>query len=124
MTVVKHSKSTPTKKVSKLWIILKFKFSKKMFGKLGNVMKGVFIKCQSNAVSYFQITGTLNLNQKIQTENSILKIVVTNSKSTPVEKWVNCELQITIFTENSWDAVANVMKNVFMKFKSNLVTQF
>ena len=95
-----------------------------MFGKLGNVMKGVIIKCQSNAVSYFQITGTLNLNQKLQPENSILKIVVTNSKSTPVEKWVNCELQITIFTENGWDAVADGMKNVFMKFKSNLVTHF
>ena len=71
-----------------------------MFGKLGNVMKGVIIKCQSNAVSYLQITGTLNLNQKLQPENSILKIVVTNSKFTPVEKWVNCELQITFFTEN------------------------
>ena len=49
-----------------------------MFGKLGNVMKGVIIKCQSNAVSYFQITGILNLNQKLQPENSILKIVVTS----------------------------------------------
>ena len=76
------------------------------------------------AVSYFQITGTLNLNQKLQPENSILKIVVTNSKSTPVERWVNCELQITIFTENGWHAVANGMKNVFMKFKRNLVTHF
>ena len=63
-------------------------------------VKGVIIKCQSNAVSYFQMTGTLNLNQKLQPESSILKIEVTNSKSTPVEKWVNCELQITFFTEN------------------------
>ena len=110
--------------MSKLWIIFNLKFSKIMFGKLGNVMKGVIIKCQSNAVSYSQITGTLNLNQKLQPANSILKIVVTNSKSTPVEKWVNCELQITILTENGWDAVANRMKNVFMKFKINLVTHF
>ena len=86
--------------------------------------KGVIIKCQSNAVSYFQMTGTLNLNKKLQPENSILEIVVTKSKSTPVEKWVNCELQNTSFTENGWDAVANVMKNVFMKFKCNLGTHF
>ena len=25
------------------------------------------------------------------------------AKSTPIEKWVNCELQITIFTENGKD---------------------
>ena len=65
---------------------IKVKIFKEMFGKLGNVMKGVIIKCQSNAVSSFQITGTLNLNQKLQPENSILKIVETNSKSTLVEK--------------------------------------
>ena len=64
-------------------------------------MKGVIIKCQSNAVSYFQIAGTYkNFNQKLQPENSSLKIVVKKSQSTPVEKWVNCELQMTIFTEN------------------------
>ena len=56
----------------------KVKIFKEMSWKLGNVMKGVIIKCQSNAVSFFQITGTLNLNQKLQPENSILKIVVTN----------------------------------------------
>ena len=76
--------------------------------------KGCYIKCQSNAVSYFQITSTYkNFNQKLKSENSSLKIVVKNSKFTPVEKWVNCELKITIFTENGWDTVANVMKNVF-----------
>ena len=62
--------------------------------------------------------------QKLQSENSSLKIVVQNSKSTPVEKWVNCELQIKIFSENDWDTVANVMKNVFLKLKSNPVTHF
>ena len=40
-------------------------------GKIENVMKGVIIKCQINAVSYFQITGTYknfepkNLNPKM-----------------------------------------------------------
>ena len=58
-------------------------------------------------------------NPKLQSENSSLKIEVKNSKSTPVKKWVNCELQITIFTENGWDTEANVMKNVLLKFKSN-----
>ena len=32
--------------------------------------------------------------------------------------------KITIFTENGCDTVANVMKNGFMKFKSNPVTHF
>ena len=65
---------------------IKVKIFKENFGKLGNVMKGVIIKCQSNAVSYFQIKGTLNFNQKLQPENSILKIVITNSKSQKVSK--------------------------------------
>ena len=70
--------------------------------------EGCYIKCQSNAGSYFQITSTYkSFNQKLQSENS------SNLKFTPVEKWVNCELQITIFTENGWDTVANVMRNVF-----------
>ena len=87
--------------------------------------EGCYIKCQSNAVSYFQITSTYKkFNQKLQSKNSSLKIVVKNSKSTPFEKWVNCELQITIFTENGWDTVANVIKNVFLKFKINQVTHF
>ena len=71
--------------------------------KLANVMKGVSI------TNYW-------------TKNFNLKIVV--KKSTPVEKWVNCELQITIVTENGWDTIANVMKNVFMKFKRNPATHF
>ena len=51
--------------------------------------------------------------------------IVKNSTSTPVEKWVNCELKkITIFTENGWDTMAIVMKNGFMKFKSNPVRHF
>ena len=43
-----------------------------------------------------------------------------HSMSTYVEKWVNCELKITIFTENGCETVANV----FMKFKTNQVTHF
>ena len=87
--------------------------------------EGCYIKCQSNAVSYFQITSTYkNFNQKLQSGNSSMKIVVKNWKSTPVEKWVDCELQITIFSENGWDTVANVIKNVFLKLKSNPVTHF
>ena len=46
----------------------------KIFGKLTNVIKGVIIKCQSNAVSYCLITGTYkNVNQKLQPEISSLK---------------------------------------------------
>ena len=55
-----------------------------MLGKLAN-MTSVIIKCQSNAVNDFQITGTYkNLNQKLEPENRSLKIVVKNS--TPAEK--------------------------------------
>ena len=68
---------------------------------------GCYIKCQSNAVSYFQITTTY------KNFNSSLQIVVTNSGSKPIEKWVNCELEITIFTENGLDTVANVMGKCF-----------
>ena len=35
-----------------------------------------------------------------------------------------CIIEITIFTENGWDTIANVMKNVFMKFESNPATHF
>ena len=57
-------------------------------------------------------------------ERCKMKIVVKIiSKSTPVEKWVNCELKITIFHwKKSLDTVANVIKNDFVKFKSNPVT--
>ena len=58
------------------------------------------------------------LSKSIEPENRSLKIVVKNSKSTPVEKWVNCELQITIFTENGLDTIANVMKNVLWSLKA------
>ena len=100
--------------MSKLWIKLKLKCD-----------EGCYIKCQGNAVIYYQITSTYkNFNKKLQSENSSMKIEVKNSKSTPVEKGVNCELQITIFSENGWDTVANAMKNVFLKLKSNPVTHF
>ena len=81
------------------------------------------IKAMQLVISKLQAL-TKNFNQKLQSENSTLKIVVKNTESTPIEKWVNCELQITIFTENGWDTVANVMKYVFLKFKSNPVTHF
>ena len=51
----------------------------------------------------------------LEPENSSIKIVVKKSKSTPFEK---------VFTENGLYTVANVMKNMFMKCKSNPVTHF
>ena len=74
-----------------------------------NVSKNVIIKCQSNPVSYFQVTGTL----KTLTKNFNLKIVVKKIKvhTHDHQKWVNCELKITIFSKKGLDTIANAMKN-------------
>ena len=64
--IVKH----PQKKLINYKLHIQVKIVKEN-GKLADMMKGVIIKCQSNEVSHFQITGTYkNLNQKLQPENS------------------------------------------------------
>ena len=69
--MVKYSKSTATKIVSKM-VNCKLKSA---WETVGNVMKSVIIECKSNPVSYFQLTGT--------SKNFNLKIEVKKSKTTP-----------------------------------------
>ena len=88
------------KKISELIANYKLKFSPKMVGKLANVMS-VIIKCQTNPVSYFQITGTYkHYNQKLQQENRSKKFKDHNP-----QKWEKLWIQNLNFTGNSWDTI-------------------
>ena len=51
------------------------------------------MKGESNQVIHFHVTSTVKI-----------------SGATPVEKWVSCELKITIFNENGWDSKSNQIK--------------
>ena len=49
---------------------------------------------------------------------------IQHFKILQTENKIHSELKIIFLTENGWDTVANVMKNVIMTFQSNSLTHF
>ena len=45
-------------------------------------------------------------------------VMLTVNNLTPDEKWVYCELKITVFTKNGLDTIANVMKMFLWSLKA------
>ena len=93
MNIVKHSKVTPTKKVNYELYYIKVKIFKENGSETTKSDEECYYQVSKQCSKLFPKLQALT---KTLTKNFNLKIEVKNSKATPVERLVYCELQFSM----------------------------